>query len=79
MFAGHSKTTFANTVQSLDLLSPLKIMSRGYTFTTKEQQVLKSKDQVALGDQVTVHFADGQVKAQVTELSSEGIIQENQE
>lgn len=75
----NKQRTFANTVQSLDLLSPLKIMSRGYTFTTKEQQVLKSKDQVALGDQVTVHFADGQVKAQVTELSSEGIIQENQE
>lgn len=75
----NKQTAFANTVQSLDLLSPLKIMSRGYTFTTKEQQVLKSKNQVALGDQLTVHFADGQVQAQVTEVSSQGIIQENQE
>ena len=75
----NKQTAFANTVQSLDLLSPLKIMSRGYTFTTKDEQVLKSQEQVALGDELTIHFADGQVRAQVTELSAQGLIPENQE
>ncbi|EOH87030.1 exodeoxyribonuclease VII, large subunit [Enterococcus asini ATCC 700915] len=75
----NKQTAFANTVQSLDLLSPLKIMSRGYTFTTKDEQVLKSREQVALGDELTIHFADGQVRAQVTEFSAQGLIPENQE
>ena len=32
---------FAQAVQSLDLLSPLKIMGRGYSYTTLNDQVVK--------------------------------------
>ncbi len=63
----NKKQTFANTVQSLDLLSPLKIMGRGYTYLTKDQQVVKSPEQLVLGDQVAIHFAKGQVTAEIIE------------
>ena len=32
---------FTSAVQQLDLLSPLKIMGRGYSYTTKEDRVVK--------------------------------------
>lgn len=64
----NKKQTFANTVQSLDLLSPLKIMGRGYTYLTKDEQVVKSPEQLASGDQVAIHFAKGQVSAEITEI-----------
>ncbi|EPH99230.1 exodeoxyribonuclease VII, large subunit [Enterococcus faecalis 13-SD-W-01] len=62
---------FQNTVQSLDLLSPLKIMSRGYSYTTVENQVIKSIKEVALEDEVTIHYQDGQVKARINEIQGE--------
>lgn len=62
---------FQNTVQSLDLLSPLKIMSRGYSYTTVEKQVIKSIKEVALEDEVTIHYQDGQVKARINEIQGE--------
>lgn len=61
------KEAFYQDIQALDLLSPLKIMQRGYTYTTKESQVLKSVAELAIADEITVHFADGQVQAQVME------------
>mgnify|MGYP000343946826 CR=1 FL=1 len=38
---------FAQAVQSLDLLSPLKIMGRGYSYTTLNDQVVKSVSEIA--------------------------------
>ncbi|USS86709.1 exodeoxyribonuclease VII large subunit [Fructilactobacillus cliffordii] len=47
-------------VAALDHLSPLKIMSRGYSLVHDDQhQLVKSVTQVKLGDQLTVAFSDG--------------------
>lgn len=59
---------FEHTVASLDLLSPLKIMSRGYNFTTKKEQIIKSVKELELQDQITVHYYDGQIQAQITNI-----------
>lgn len=40
---------FAQAVQSLDLLSPLKIMGRGYSYTTLNDQVVKSVTEIHQG------------------------------
>ncbi len=40
---------FAQAVQSLDLLSPLKIMGRGYSYTTLNDQVVKSVSELHQG------------------------------
>ncbi len=61
---------FKQTLQSLDLLSPLKIMGRGYSYTTKET-VVKSVQELAVGDVLDVHYQDGQAKVEVLEIKEE--------
>lgn len=62
---------FQQTIQSLDLLSPLKIMGRGYSYTTKET-VVKSVQELIVGDVLDVHYQDGQAKVEVLEIKEEG-------
>ncbi|USS91147.1 exodeoxyribonuclease VII large subunit [Fructilactobacillus carniphilus] len=53
-------------VAALDHLSPLKIMSRGYSLVhNDQQQLVKSVTQVKPGDQLTVAFSDGTVVTDV--------------
>lgn len=62
---------FQQAITSLDLLSPLKTMSRGFTYTTKEEKVLRSVKELQIKDQVTIHFTDGIVTSQVEEIKEE--------
>jgi exodeoxyribonuclease VII large subunit len=54
-------------MRHLDALSPLKIMSRGYSlvYDEKEQKLVKSIEDVQLGDLVNVRVSDGQLQCQV--------------
>lgn len=60
-----------NAMVALDLLSPLKTMSRGFTYTTKENQFIKSVSQLTLQDQIKIHFSDGEVLAEIKEVKEE--------
>lgn len=57
-----------NMIYNLDLLSPLKILSRGYALSTKEGSVTKSVDQLTANDLVTVRLSDGEYDATVNEI-----------
>ncbi|WP_321385268.1 exodeoxyribonuclease VII large subunit [uncultured Enterococcus sp.] len=57
-----------SAIQQLDLLSPLKIMGRGYSYTTKADKVVKSVGELEIEDQITIHYSDGKVTAAVTEI-----------
>ena len=63
--------SFHNAIQSLDLLSPLKIMGRGYSYTTKEDNVIKSVAEITVEDKLVIHYQDGQVEAAVTKINPE--------
>ena len=54
-------------MRHLDALSPLKIMSRGYSlvYDEQEQRLVKSIEDVQLGDLVNVRVSDGQLQCQV--------------
>lgn len=56
---------YRQLVQQLDALSPLKILGRGYVYTTDDQgkTVVQAK-QVEVGEKLHLHFADGTVQAQ---------------
>lgn len=62
---------FEQTVQALDLLSPLKIMGRGYSYTTKDEKVIKSVHELAKEDQLNIHYKDGQVQTRVVEIKED--------
>lgn len=60
------KTKAIDTMmQSLDYLSPLKIMDRGYSYVTKEEQVIKNSTQVELEDTLQIHLGKGHLEAKV--------------
>ncbi|MGX7174354.1 exodeoxyribonuclease VII large subunit [Enterococcus ratti] len=63
---------FQKAVQTLDLLSPLKIMGRGYNYTTLEGHVVKSIRQVKTDDAIQIHYQDGRVIATVKEIKEGG-------
>ncbi|NBD22680.1 exodeoxyribonuclease VII large subunit [Paenibacillus glycinis] len=61
------------SVRQLDALSPLKVMSRGYSLVYDEQgkKLVKSVTDVQLGDLVRVNVTDGQLECQVWGLKGE--------
>ena len=60
-----------SAMQSLDLLSPLKIMSRGYTYTTRNGDVVASVKELHSGDKLKVNFSDGYAEAEVKHVVEE--------
>lgn len=50
---------------SLDALSPLKVLGRGYAIARVDRSVLSSVEQVELGDRLHVRLADGELTATV--------------
>ena len=63
-----------SAMRTLDALSPLKIMDRGYSIIYKDDKVVKSVEQVEAGDKLSISMRDGVLKTNVSEriLKSEG-------
>lgn len=55
----------------LDSLSPLKVVERGYSIARKENQVVRSIGQLAIGDRMELIFAQGQAEVVVEKLNKE--------
>lgn len=60
---------FTSAVQQLDLLSPLKIMGRGYSYTTKDEQVIKLVSEINKKETLQIHYVDGLVNATVEQVT----------
>lgn len=67
MIVKKNRLIFSSLVGKLDAMSPLKVLSRGYTMVTCEDKVLTSAKSVKTGDILDLRFADGNVKCEVTE------------
>lgn len=67
------KKGFHGVVARLDSLSPLAILSRGYSITYKlpERSIIKSSSDVQEGDKVQVRLHEGAITCLVEEISSE--------
>lgn len=67
-----NKGRFVSATAKLDALSPLKVLSRGYSITQNEQgTVIRSVAQVASGDKVRIRLEDGNVCAIVEEKENQ--------
>ena len=61
-----SNARFVSLVAKLDAMSPLKVLSRGYTIAhTQEGALLRSVKQTAPNDIITVSVRDGEITASV--------------
>ena len=61
------KQRLAGISAKLETLSPLKVLSRGYAITQKQQLVIRSVQNVSIGDQVTITLSDGTLTGTVTD------------
>ena len=50
---------------TLDALSPLKVLSRGYAIVKKDGQVIKRASDVSPGDRVAIRLAEGALSAEI--------------
>lgn len=63
------KQQFIRLTSKLDALSPLKVLTRGYSIAmTGDEQVLTSVKQVSPGDEVKLSLQDGIITANVNEV-----------
>ncbi|MEE2902353.1 MAG: exodeoxyribonuclease VII large subunit [Myxococcota bacterium] len=66
---GRAQQSLARRTQSLELLSPLNILSRGYSIATTESgQAVRSSSEVTVGERLNVRFADGNVATRIETL-----------
>lgn len=53
---------------SLDMLSPLRVMGRGFSYVTVEDKIVKKATDLKVGETVKLHLADGSAQAKVTKV-----------
>ena len=61
------RQTFTALTARLDALSPLKVLSRGYTAVFKDAAAVDSIQDIHMGDQISVRFSDGTALCTVNE------------
>lgn len=59
---------FSALCSSLDALSPLKVLSRGYSIVKKDEKIVSSVNNARKDDTIEITFSDGSLKATVTEV-----------
>ena len=55
-------------INKLELLNPLNILSKGYSLTTVDNEVVNDSKQVKIGDSINVRLSKGNIKAEVKEI-----------
>lgn len=59
---------FTILCSKLDSLSPLKVLARGFSIAKKDENIIVNSKNLSVGDSVSIQFADGSAKAEITEV-----------
>lgn len=62
------KQSLSQTFISLDMLSPLKIMTRGYAYVRSDNSIVSSVKDVHVSKEIEIHLLDGQLSAKITDI-----------
>lgn len=74
MQLSRSNQRFIAITAKLDAMSPLKVLTRGYSMVENEQHILvRSVKDVSRGERVSILVADGKIDATVTDQKESGI------
>ena len=70
---GKKRNLFLSSSKTLEAVSPLSVLSRGYSILTKgeKEQVINSYAQVKIGDEIKGKLKEGQILTKVIEVSDE--------
>jgi exodeoxyribonuclease VII large subunit len=63
------KSLLGRWMSVLESLSPLKVVERGYSIVKKENEVIKSAEQVKVGDLLQIILAQGQLETRVEKIT----------
>lgn len=55
-------------IQTLKLVNPLNILSNGYSLTLKDNQIIKSINDIKIDEEVTIKLSDGEFISKVKEI-----------
>ena len=61
----HSQQQLYTLSATLNAISPLKTLERGYSILTKQKTIIRSKKQVKKGDQLSAQLSDGVIECEV--------------
>ena len=64
----NNKHKYEIMINKLDLLSPLNILSKGYSVVSKEDKVVKSVKELKINDTLNIRMSEGKVNAVVKEI-----------
>lgn len=53
------------SIQALEHLSPLKILGRGYALVEKESKIIKSIEDLNIGENISIRLMDGHIDARI--------------
>ena len=59
------------TAGKLSALSPLGVLERGYSIVLRRDSPVRRADELAVGDELTLRFAKGEVQARVTKTKEQ--------
>ncbi len=63
---------FITAISKMEAMSPLKVMSRGYSLTYKDNKILSNVKNLEVGDNVDIRLAGGEFSATVTNIKDIG-------
>ncbi len=65
--------SFVGSAAALDAMSPLKVIARGYLIATEDEKIIKSVEDVSIGDPVSLRLWDGRIDCVVSDVKREDI------
>ena len=60
---------FVHLASALDAMSPLRVLSRGYSIATGDSGLVRSVESLERGDVIDLRFTDGSAKCSVLEVN----------
>lgn len=67
-YLGKREQRLLQATNSLDMLSPLRVMGRGFSYVTVAEKIVKKATDLKVGETVQLHLADGNAQAKVTKV-----------
>ncbi|MFC3150221.1 exodeoxyribonuclease VII large subunit [Litoribrevibacter euphylliae] len=62
------RSEFQSLIKSLQLISPLNTLERGYSITSSNGKIVQQSDQVTVGEKIDVQLKKGKIEASVTRV-----------
>lgn len=67
-YLGIKEKRLVKVASSLDMLSPLRVMNRGFSYVTVDGHIIKTTSDVKVGQEINLHLTDGKITAEVTKI-----------